>query len=216
MIKRKITQLDIYKVYDETDQQFYYGCDQEWYASKWKKLSGCGPTAASNLVLYQTQGRFLNTTPYGTDKVLCQNLMEEVWKYVTPQLRGVSNTKMFYSGLMKYAVKVDLKVENHFQNITKDKNHRVSLTQIIDFIDEALVQDVPVAFLNLHSGDEKELDPWHWVTLVSLEYPEDKSTASIQILDAGKIMDINLALWLATTKLGGGFVYIIPKPNELR
>lgn len=215
MIKRMITQLDLYKVYDESDQQFYYGCDQEWYASKWKRLSGCGPTAASNLVLYQTQERFRNTTPYGTDKVLCQNLMEEVWKYVTPQLRGVSNTKMFYSGLMKYAAKVDLKIENHFQNITKNKNRRASLSTIIDFIDGALIQDVPVAFLNLHSGDEKELDPWHWVTLVSLEYPEDKSTASVQILDAGKIMDINLALWLSTTKQGGGFVYILPKTTEL-
>ncbi len=208
--------MDIYKVYDQTDQHYYYGCDQEWYASKWKRLSGCGPTAASNLALYQTQDRFFNTTPYGTDKVRCQNLMEEVWRYVTPKMRGVSTTKMFYTGLMKYAEKADLKIENHVQNISKDKSKRVSLDQVIDFIDGALIQDVPVAFLNLHSGEAKELDPWHWVTLVSIEYPEDKLTGLVQILDAGKIMEINLALWLSTTKQGGGFVYIIPKTSELR
>ncbi len=55
-------------------------------------------------------------------------------------------------------------------------------------------------------ADEKDLDPWHWVTIISMEYDEDGKCAFINVLDGGLIKKTNLALWYQTTTLGGGFV----------
>ena len=64
-----------------------------------------------------------------------------------------------------------------------------------------------MAFLNLCNGEEKNLDRWHWVTIISLEYAKDKNQVLANILDEGVIKKISLSLWYHTTTLGGGFVY---------
>jgi hypothetical protein len=38
-------------VTDEDGTQFL-GCEQEWFGTLWQRRSGCGPTVASNLMLY--------------------------------------------------------------------------------------------------------------------------------------------------------------------
>jgi hypothetical protein len=70
-----------------------------------------------------------------------------------------------------------------------------------------------VAFLNLCNGSEKKLDRWHWVTLISLEYAEGGERVFADILDAGIIKRIDLALWYKTTTLGGGFVYFTARDS---
>jgi len=77
----------------------------------------------------------------------------------------------------------------------------------LSFLEGGLIKDAPIAFLNLCNGQVKNLDPWHWVTIISLEYAENGKSASIKILDEGLIKKIDLALWYDTTTLGGGFVY---------
>ena len=80
---------------------------------------------------------------------------------------------------------------------------------VVYFLEGALHQDSPVAFLNLCNGDENNLEPWHWVTIISLEYSEDGKCVFIEILDEGLIKKIDLLLWYDTTTYGGGFVYFI-------
>lgn len=54
----------------------------------------------------------------------------------------------------------------------------------------------------------KNLDPWQWVTIISLEYSEDGNSVFVNILDEGEIKKIDFKLWYYnTTLLGGGFVY---------
>jgi hypothetical protein len=68
---------------------------------------------------------------------------------------------------------------------------------------------LPVAFLNLCNGEETNLERWHWVTVISVEYEEIKQGVFLSIMDEGMIKRINLALWYETTTLGGGFVYFL-------
>jgi len=207
MTTRTIQNPSRFQINEETNQNTYWGFDQEWYTTKWKRLSGCGPTTAANIISY------LDRTRAGADsghlplmKSSCQSLMDEVWKYVTPTLSGISSTKLFYDDVLNYAQAKSINLTLEVIDIPKDRLLRPEFLTILSFLDEALRRDTPVAFLNLNNGDEKQLDSWHWVTIVSVEYAEDGSTALIEILDEGKIKKINLAQWFQTTTLGGGFV----------
>jgi hypothetical protein len=79
---------------------------------------------------------------------------------------------------------------------------------LLKFLEEALSKDSPIAFLNLCNGIEKNLECWHWVTIISLEYMENEEQTFVNILDDGQIKKIDLALWYNTTRKNGGFVYL--------
>jgi hypothetical protein len=85
--------------------------------------------------------------------------------------------------------------------VPEDDAHRPSFAELSNFLDDALSNDVPVAFLNLCNGGEKNLDRWHWVTVISRE------DTLARILDEGVVKIVDLALWRDTTKQGGGFVW---------
>ncbi len=84
------------------------------------------------------------------------------------------------------------------------------MTEVLAFIEESLINDIPVAFLSLDKGEEKLLDTWHWVTVVSLQFEED-GAAFADVADEGKLLHVDLKKWFETTKLGGGFVRFVNK-----
>lgn len=133
--------------------------------------------------------------------------MEEIWKFVTPTRAGIPTTKLFYESVTAYTKTKGLDVEYRYCDLPKKKSLRPKFMDVVYFLEGALQQDSPIAFLNLCNGDEKNLEPWHWVTIISLEYSEDGESAFIDILDEGMIKKINLLLWYKTTTHGGGFVY---------
>ena len=83
---------------------------------------------------------------------------------------------------------------------------RPGFDEIVDFITQGLQKDAPVAFLNLCNGEEKNLDRWHWVTIIASDV-KSPDEIIISISDEGRIKYINLSLWVKTTTLGGGLVY---------
>lgn len=201
MIVRAISNLDLLKVADESTE-IYYGCNQEWYSTEWQRHSGCGPSVAANIVFYlEGLGKTSNK------KATMLLLMEESWGYVTPTSEGIPTTKMFCDAMKLYALAKGLQVESGCFDLPAERKRRPLLHNMLNFIDAALLKDVPVAFLNLCNGEEKNLDSWHWVTIISLEYAEDSSSAFVNVLDDGVIKKIDLALWYKTTTLGGGFSY---------
>jgi hypothetical protein len=205
MVTRSIQNLGLFKINDEITQSISYGCIQEWYASRWQRLSGCGPTAVSTIVSY------LNRTQAGSNSASltkrdCISLMEEVWQYVTPTLKGIPSTKILYDDVLAYAQAKALKIKLDVMDIPKNRLRRPDFQSLLSFLDVALGNDTPVAFLNLNNGDVKQLDSWHWVTIISLEYAEDGSACYTEILDEGMIKRIDLAQWFHATTLGGGFV----------
>lgn len=206
---KAISNLDILKIYDDLSHKTYYGCDQQWYTKRWQRLSGCGPTVATNIIYYLLhRGEVYSGSNSCNGKAHWMSLMDEIWQYVTPTFRGIPNTKLFYEGIVKYSKAKAMNLMYSYCDIPKDKSSRPAFQEVIKFIDRGLSKDTPVAFLNLCNGDEKKLDEWHWVTIVSLEYPEEASSAFVEILDAGAILKVDLALWYETTKQGGGLVFV--------
>lgn len=190
----------------------YEGGNQAWFPKRWQRLSGCGPTAATNLFFYLTHNQAPSELETGENlKEDWVALMEEMWKYVTPSMRGVNTTKKFYVPLRAFMKSKGLDVEYRFCDVPEKKDHRPQFQNILDFLDEALTKDAPIAFLNLDNGEVKNLDRWHWVTIISLEFTEDGGSAFVNILDEGCVKRIDLALWFKTTHLGGGFVYFTIK-----
>lgn len=214
MITKSISNPNLLKVLDEDFSEVYYGCSQEWYNTLWQRRSGCGPTVTSNIMLYinyPTNNFEVGQTSY--KKKNCISFMEEVWEYVTPTKEGIPTTKMFYEKVISYTKLKGMDVEFSFCDLPEDKSKRPKLSEILNFLEGALLKDVPIAFLNLCNGDEKHLEEWHWVTIISLEYTEDGQNVFVNILDEGLIKKIDLVLWYNTTTKGGGFVYFTASPS---
>ena len=207
MISNSIKTPELFQIETEPSSEISHGFNQEWYRRKWQRAGGCGPTTASGLIYY-----LRNSSPdHGGVRIAKKqssalNLMEAVWDYVTPSLQGVHLTKTFYEGVVAYGEANGLDVRYRFLDIPKKRGNRPDFIEVLSFIDESLSQDLPVAFLNLHNGSEKQLYSWHWVTLTSMSHAEDGITATATMLDDGKETRIDLSLWYSTTNNGGGFV----------
>ncbi|HEX2954732.1 MAG TPA: hypothetical protein VHR47_12225 [Bacillota bacterium] len=206
MIKRSISNPNMLKVIDVNSQTAYYGCDQEWYATEWQRCAGCGPSVVSTMLLYLD--RVSSLSKYGVNtKADCLSLMEEVWQYVTPTDHGIPTTKLLYEDVLQYGEAKALTIEYYVCDMPEEPSARPAFPELLRFIAGALHQDIPVAFLNLCNGDEQNLDCWHWVTIIGLEYDESGASALVTIVDEGVLKKIDLALWYKTTTQGGGFLY---------
>ncbi len=214
IIYRSISNTDLFKIIDESSQQTYYGCNQTWYATKWQRLAGCGPSAASNIIYYLSHNPAVSNSAQRIGKETYLMLMKEMWKYVTPTLKGVSTTKRFYKGVLSYADSKGQRIQYASCDLPKKKMQRPPFPEVLHFVETGITQDIPVAFLNLCNGEVENFDRWHWVTIISLEYTEDGNSAFVSVLDEGVIKKIDLALWYNTTTLGGGFVYFTPLPID--
>lgn len=185
----------------ESNQETIFGFNQEWYKSKWQRLAGCGPTAASSLIYYGLHQE------NNLDKNKAIQLMETLWEYVTPGMGGVYKRSMFTDGLKRYFDKHQINANIESIEVTKNKKIRMSLIDTVNFIETGLSSNSLIAFLNLDNGDEEKLDEWHWVVICGVDVHENHSQVFVNIIDDGKLFAIDLDLWLKTTKKGGAFVY---------
>lgn len=177
------------------------GCDQEWYTTRWQRLSGCGPTTAASLSLLQ----FFPSVPLSQEAAL--ERMEETWTYVTPNLRGVDTLERFKTGFSTYLNEHAVNHTVHGLPIPKAKDKRPLIEEAIHFIREALEKDIPVPFLNLHNGLVRNLEAYHWVLVTAIRCTADHSQVEVEIVDGGKVFFIDLILWLTSSRAGGGFLY---------
>ena len=187
-----------------------HGYDQEWFTDEWQRLSGCGPTTATQVLSYS---RFrdgtldLNTV---ADQTLALERMNQVWNYVKPRFGGgVYKTQWMESGLQRMMVDFDLPYDVHMVNVSPFCASRLEIDAAAEFIYTGISQDVPVAFLNRHKGKEPALYTWHWVPIYKIFRNGDDIRCGI--FDEGEIRDFSLTNWLKDTILGGGFCYISKK-----
>ena len=169
----------------------WMGGSQEWYSKFWHRQSGCGPTNAALLVWYLAQTRpecasLCDAGAQSKDDFL--RVMDEMFRYVTPGFHGVKTPAKFTRGVEKYAAVrgIDLALEE----------------LKMDQIPSALRNDLPVAFLNLHSGNQRQLTGWHWMTVVACE----PRTMRARCCDRGRVLEFSLREWRNTSRLGGAFV----------
>ena len=203
MTLMKKLSLNLDKLKHDPEENLAYGLNQEWYKTKWQRLSGCGPTAASTLIYSMTS----QSEIFNREEAL--TLMDTMWKYVTPSLKGVYKRSMFTEGLQKYFDAHQLKGTIEHIEISKEKSQRPSLNEVMAFIETALLHQVPIAFLNLDNGEEKKLDEWHWVIISGLDSLDDHPEVYVHIIDDNKLFAIDIALWLKSTKRGGALVYAL-------
>lgn len=192
------------------DGRYSFGYNQEWYGDDWKKLSGCGPTTATQVISYvEFRDGILNKNDANDGKKALER-MNSVWPFVTPRFGGgLYKTAWFEKGLQQFANQQDLPYEVKRLDICPFVMMRPSLEDVTDFISTGLRNDSPVGFLNRHRGKERELYTWHWVTIIAL----DKLANDVRCLvyDDEIERHFSLKAWLKDTLLGGGFAYIASK-----
>ena len=202
-MNHSLQHLDILEIDD--GGRICFGADQEWYKRFNRRLSGCGPTNASLIVWYLSRtrkGASLLVERDASTKEGFFLLMENMWQYVTPGARGVDSTSKLRRGFIGYCASGGKEVSAYTVDIGSDMRSRPTIEQLSAFLSEHLSKDRPIAFLNLNNGREKNLDRWHWVTIVSF----DNSTMTAEIYDQCKRVSVDIELWLSTTTLGGGFL----------
>ncbi len=200
-MKHVIKNFELLKVRDPLGGSTVGG-SQLWYRERWPRISGCGPTAASNIVWYYARSRpQLSSLCDATraDRAHFLRLMDEMFTYVTPGMQGVNSASIFTGGLGRYGYAHGVNLSSH----VLEAGRHIGDNDAREFISRALNEDAPVAFLNLSNGALENLESWHWVTIVALD---DRMTASIA--DQGRVFEIDLGRWLKTTRLGGALVYM--------
>lgn len=202
MNKTAVQSMEYFEIAD--GDRRYLGGMQDWYRTRWQRLSGCGPCAVATVLLYldRREGAPMPDPLSRRDFLL---RMEEVWRYVTPTLRGIPEAALLAAGAERYFQAHGSNLRAEILDVPEKRERRPGLGKIAAFLRESLAADSPAAFLNLNRGREPALDSWHWVTVTGLE--EDGSGgAFLNFLDGGKALRADLSLWLSTTTLGGGFV----------
>lgn len=201
-----LNSLEFLHIEDEIGN-IHLGSNQEWYGTVWQRMAGCGPSVASNVILYlQREGRI--EIPFHVEsKTDFVRLMDEVWQYVTPTQHGVYSAEIWMDGVSRFMHAHGILLSCRSLDIPKTKKLRPKLNEAVRFIEEGLRSGCPVAFLNLSNGKVKNLDSWHWVTIVGIG-KDEKGGILAQVCDAAKMFEIDFPLWYSTTKLGGGLVYL--------
>lgn len=194
----------------ETDKPKLYGYNQEWYKTSFQRTRGCGPTAAAMLLIYLNR-REAEPLPYeGSTIATITEVLENVWSFVTPGwLLGLNSTEKFCKGMQALLEYYELNWQCRRLSITASRSKRKSLSEVVTFLEDGIASDCPVAFLNLHRGQEITLESWHWIVVVGLSYDPIHSRYMVMCYDGGRSLVFDLDLWLQTSKLGGGFVYVL-------
>jgi hypothetical protein len=130
-------------------------------------------------------------------------LMKDVYHYVRPGLLGVM-TNDFIRGAYGYAASRGVDLRTSALIFPASRGKRPSAGDVYSYIGGSLSADLPVAFLNLSNGRVPYLDSYHWVTISALDDEEGKIT----IVDNGRTFEIDLALWIKRTTMGGAFVTV--------
>ncbi len=184
-----------------------YGGDQEWYGPFWRKQAGCGPTVASNLMLYQHRAGRLRLPAEVTDVPTYVELMDAVWCHVTPNMRGVSTLSHFCTGVHGYLRSIGQKLSCNTLEVPRNMKHRPDVPALAAYLDKAMKADSPVAFLIRSDGAVENLEAWHWITIVSFEYEAESSSLTAEIYNNSVPSRVDLVKWLCAPGFGGGFVY---------
>jgi len=102
--KYSIKDINKFLITDDDAGLTYLGGNQEWYGKFFRRLAGCGPTAAANIFKYLGADKLPAGSVRETDTLRqYKTLMNEMWEHVTPTSRGVYCTEIFYDGCLSFA-----------------------------------------------------------------------------------------------------------------
>jgi hypothetical protein len=204
-----ITKPECLQIAEDEGTAAHYGGDQEWYGEEWRRMAGCGPTSAANVTAYLALTRpALRGLYAGEDmrRSLFTAHMEELYRYVTPGNMGLNRPEMFTQGVEAFAASRGLTLVPHlFEVHGYLHGGRPPVQALAAFVRQGLESDCPVAFLNLTKGRVKNIQGWHWTTLVGADMEDGRLSAIAS--DEGKQIRFDLRLWYLSTRMRGGLVY---------
>lgn len=204
-MKNTISDLNRFEIYDEETKLTSYGFDQQWYSTKWKQTAGCGPTIASSLALYL----FLAKNGQTKEELLA--LQETMWKFVKPTWMGISTIQLFQKLYKKYFDFHQLDIAFNVFEVDKKMNDR----EAVDFNEFVMLEidnNHPIAFLNRDNGNQNNLESWHWTIIVAYERIDEDLI--VDVIDNGKLINLNITQWFNSTKRGGGCVSLSRKEEK--
>ncbi|BAL01600.1 hypothetical protein OBV_44010 [Oscillibacter valericigenes Sjm18-20] len=197
------------KVTDLQTHQSYLGGAQEWYASEWGRKAGCGPTCAANLTAYLALTRpTLRALYHGkdTDRMEFLRHMEKIFPFVAPGPMGLNRVELFSEGVVAFAASRNILLIPHVFAVSGNRNpDRPPVSALMEFVRAGLAADCPLGFLNLSRGREKNLQDWHWISIISADFETDQLTARAS--DEGVLREFDLRLWYLSTRMNGGLAY---------
>jgi hypothetical protein len=114
--------------------------------------------------------------------------MNFMWSFITPsRLGGVNSTGMFCDGIRDFAESAGFRACAEAMDVRQAARAAtasgVGTATAVEFISEGLRNDQPIAFLNLDNGSEKQLDRWHWVTVVAIEFPKAEGRSQAELTE---------------------------------
>lgn len=188
-----------------------HGANQDWFPEPFQQRAGCGPTTASQIFCYLARrgpelAPLCMPVPAGQAAFL--EHMCRVWQFVTPRSHGLNRPEYMVEDMAAYGAAQGVALAPTMFAFPSARTKRPSWEQLRYFVTESLAADCPIAFLNLDNGKIKDLDRWHWVTIVGLE----ENMAAV--VDNGRSFTMDLKLWYATTKTRGGFVAALGTGKE--
>lgn len=204
MKKIILPQLEILQI--PYKNRIYYGASQEFYQQRLQRISGCGPTAITNQLAYmgKTQSYYQPLFPFSEiSHETLLSFMNVLWNYVTPGFQGVHRLDVLAEGGVNYGRSIDFPLNAQIFPVNP-KTDPPDVTKARNWLESQLIHQRPVAFLNLSSGNVLNLQGWHWVLLVGIQF--DETNLSALIYDEGNWRWVDLKKWLETTTLSGGFV----------
>ncbi len=131
--------------------------------------------------------------------------MQRLFDYVTPGMMGVNHINKLSDGVLDYAKSKGVKLSAHTFSVDPLTKSSRDVNALKAFVEKGLLNESPIAFLNLSPGDEKRLYPWHWITITEASFSNGKVIATAS--DEGRIKKFDLSLWYMTTPKHGGLVY---------
>lgn len=204
-----ISNPNLLSVTDALAQRSFFGGDQAWYADEWQRQAGCGPTCAANLTAYLALTRPALHALYAgavMDRAGFLRHMEDIFPYLQPGPMGLNRVEWFSDGVTAFAADRGIALTPHVFAVAGNRSvGRDPAGALSDFVAAGLSSDCPVAFLNLSRGREKNLQSWHWITIVSADVGENGLTA--RACDEGALREFDLRLWYLSTRMRGGLVY---------
>lgn len=190
--------------------RFAYGGKQAWFAKKSRRVRGCGPTAAANILCYLAGSaeKYRPLCPDGATRESFLVLMDALYTALAPSfIGGLFSRRRFSRRVVRWAQKRGVALTAH-QAGTRTHSQQECLAMIR----HGLEQDRPVATLNLkwrYIVPGGEDFGWHWVTITGLQEEADGKT-QIVVSSWGRrfLLDWN-SYWQACRRafLPGGFVW---------
>jgi hypothetical protein len=147
----------------------YYGADQEWFCSKWHRMSGCGPTTAALLLMY-TAAAFpescaaLYPYTFPSKKKEFADYMAQVREVVKPGMMGLTDPKQFARETLEFA-------ETHGGGIVAQQiRPQFSTGVAFGFFKEAIRHGyLPALLLLRNPAPELDDFTWHWMAVTGCD-----------------------------------------------